>query len=305
MKTAEHKNYPLVSVIVLTLNQTDVTMDFLESSRKLTYPNYELLVCDMGSAVDPTEQINKAGFPHTKVLRSGTNLGCAGGRNWGVRQARGEFVFSVDNDTILTPGILEALIEPFMNDDSIAVTCPKIRFFHSPDTIQYAGFNPINPFTGRNSAVGSHEKDKGQHDTPGYTFSSHGCASMIRKSVFDKAGYFPEKFFFYYEEMDWSARVKKAGFHIYYQPAGLIFHKQSMTLGLQSPKKLYYMTRNRILYMRRNTAWYHFIVFALFFTFISVPKSVFTYLIKRQFGHLKSFLGGVFWNLTTSRHSVA
>lgn len=298
------KNSPLVSIVVLTLNQTDVTCEFLESTRKFTYKNYELLVCDMGSDVDPTEIINSKKFPNTKVLRSETNLGCAGGRNWGVRNAKGEYVFLVDNDTIVTPRLIEVLLEPFTENPGVVVACPKIRFYHNPEVIQYAGFNPINPFTGRNSAVGSNQIDKGQHDQPNFTFSSHGCASMIKKEIFDKVGYFPEKFFFYYEEMDWSARVKKAGYKIYYQPKGLIFHKQSMTLGLQSPKKLYYMTRNRILYMRRNTRISQLAVFVCFFTFVSVPKAVFTYLFKGQYQHLKSFMKGVLWNITTSKHSV-
>jgi GT2 family glycosyltransferase len=295
---------PLVSIVVLNCNQTDVTCEFLESTRKFTYNNYELLICDMGSEIDPTSQINAGNYPKTKVLRSETNLGCAGGRNWGVNQANGEFVFLVDNDTIVTPNLIEALLEPFYEHPEVAVVCPKIRFYHNPEVIQYAGFKPINPFTGRNAAVGSNQPDKGQHDQPNFTFSSHGCASMIRKEIFKKAGFFPEKFFFYYEEMDWSARVQRAGYKIYYQPKGLIFHKQSMTLGLRSPKKLYYLTRNRILYMRRNTGFFHFLVFSFFFFFISIPKAIFTHAIKGQYRHLTSFLKGIIWNLTTSKHSV-
>lgn len=302
MKTQESS--PLISVVVLSCNQTDVTCDFLESARALTYPNYEILICDMGSDVPAAAIIDGRQFPHVKVLRSETNLGCAGGRNWGVRQAKGDFVFLVDNDTTVTPNLLENLVQPLLNDESIAVVCPKIRFFHQPNVIQYAGFNPINPFTGRNSAIGSYEEDRGQHDVGRYTFSSHGCASMIRKSVFSKAGYFPEKFFFYYEEMDWSARVHNAGYNVYYQPQALIFHKQSMTLGLRSPKKLYYLTRNRILYMRRNTNLPRFVVFATFFAFFSVPKGLVTYGIKGQFRHLGSFLKGIVWNLGTSKQSI-
>lgn len=301
----DKKEFPLVSILVLNHNQTEITGEFLDSARSLTYPNYEILICDMGSIKDPTAQIATRNYPNTKVLRSEVNLGCAGGRNWAVKQARGAYLFLVDNDTKLTPDLLQVLLAPFEQDPSIAVTCPKIRFFHNPDIIQYAGFNPINPFTGRNSAVGSNELDDGQHDVPGYTFSSHGCASMIRKEVFNEVGYFPEKFFFYYEEMDWSARLKKAGYKVFYQPLGLIFHRQSMTLGLKSPQKLYFLTRNRILYMRRNTTRFQFFVFSCFFAVVSLPKGFFTYLLRGQHRHLSHFLRGIFWNLTTSKHSVS
>ncbi|HEX8333478.1 MAG TPA: glycosyltransferase family 2 protein [Segetibacter sp.] len=295
---------PFVSIVVLNCNQIDTTLEFLESTRKLTYPNYELLICDMGSKEDPTPKIKLHNFPNTKVLRSEVNLGCAGGRNWGVKQAKGEFLLLIDNDTIVPPDLLEVLLEPMFLYPEVAVSCPKIRFYQKPDVIQYAGFNPINPYTGRNSAVGSHQLDKGQHDEPNFTFSSHGCASMIRKAIFEKVGYFPEKFFFYYEEMDWSAQVHKAGYKIYYQPKGLIFHKQSMTLGLKSPEKLYYLTRNRILYMRRNTSLPQFLVFITFFILVATPKAVAKYLFTKQFAHLKSFVKGVLWNVTTSKYSA-
>src|SRR5690242_12839429 len=127
MLTAE---LPLISIITLTWNQTKVTCEFLESTRKLNYKNYEILVCDMGSDVDPTEEINSRNFPNTRVLRSEKNLGFTGGNNWGIRQSKGDFVFIVNNDTEVTPDLLNVLIEPFFDDSTIGVTCPKIRYFH-------------------------------------------------------------------------------------------------------------------------------------------------------------------------------
>jgi GT2 family glycosyltransferase len=297
------KEQPLISIITLTWNQTEVTCQFLESTRNLTYKNYEILVCDMGSEIDPTERITAANYPHTRVLRSEKNLGFTGGNNWGIRQAKGDFVFIVNNDTEVTPELLDVLIEPFFSDPSIGVTCPKIRFFQQPDMIQYAGFNPINVLTGRTTAVGSKEIDKGQCDVSGYTYGAHGCAMMVSREIIDKVGLFPENFFIYYEEWDWSARILKAGYHIYYQAKGLIYHKESITMGKQSAIKVYYHTRNRILYMRRNTSWYQFAVFISFFTLFSAPKAVITYLIKRQNEHLKSFVKGATWNLSASKYS--
>ncbi|MES1160894.1 MAG: glycosyltransferase family 2 protein, partial [Bacteroidota bacterium] len=248
------KDQPLISIVTLTWNQTEVTCQFLESTRNLTYKNYEILVCDMGSNIDPTAQINAASYPNTRVLRSEKNLGFTGGNNWGMRQAKGDFVFIVNNDTEVTPELLDVLVEPFFEDSTIGVTCPKIRFYQQPDMIQYAGFNPINTLTGRTTAVGSKEIDKGQCDVSGYTHGAHGCAMLVSREIIEKIGMFPENFFIYYEEWDWSARILKAGYHIYYQAKGLIYHKESITMGKQSAIKVYYHTRNRILYMRRNTS---------------------------------------------------
>jgi len=301
---AYKQHNPLVSIVTLNWNQTSTTCEFLESTRTLNYKNYEILVCDMGSAIDPTKQISEGAYPNTAVLRSLTNLGFTGGNNWGMRQAKGDFIFIVNNDTEVTSDLLDLLLEPFYKDSSVGVTCPKIRFHHHPTVIQYAGFNPIDLFTGRTTAVGSREEDRGQHDQSGYTHGAHGCAMMIRKEVINRVGMFPEKFFVYYEEWDWSTRIINAGYKIYYQAAGLIFHKESITMGKNTAQKVYYLTRNRILYMRRNTTAVQFAFFALFFGFISTPNAIIKFLLNKQTAHLVSFLKGVTWNFTTSKYSA-
>lgn len=294
---------PLVSIITLNWNQTKITCEFLESTRKFTYKNYEILVCDMGSDADPTKEINSHNFPNTRILRSEKNLGFTGGNNWGMRQAKGDFIFIVNNDTEVTPNLLDTLLEPFYEDSSIGVTCPKIRYFHHPNIIQYAGFNPINIYTGRTTSIGCMEVDKGQYDTSGYTWGAHGCAMMVKREIIEKVGMFAENFFIYYEEWDWSSRILKANYKIYYQAKSLIFHKESITMGRQSAIKVYYHTRNRILYMRRNTNFLQFSVFLFFFLFFTTPKAIINFSVKKQFNHLKSFLKGSVWNLTASKYS--
>ncbi len=299
----QKENNPLVSIITLNWNQTKVTCEFLESTRLLSYRNYEILVCDMASDEDPTDYINSFQFPNTKVLRSAKNLGFSGGNNWGIRQAKGDFVFIVNNDTEVTPELLTVLLEPFYKDAGIGVTCPKIRFYHHPNVIQYAGFNPINVYTGRTTSVGNKEEDRGQHDTPGYTFGAHGCAMMVKKEVIEKVGMFPENFFVYYEEWDWSSRIVKAGYKIFYQAKGLIYHKESISVGKNNPMKVYYQTRNRILYMRRNTTLLQFTAFISFFMLFTLPKGVIKFTAKKQFPHLKSFLKGSIGSLKVSKYS--
>lgn len=243
---------PLISIITLNYNQTDVTCEFLESTRQLHYRNYEILVCDMASDVDPSDKIPAGRYPNTRLLLSPENLGFAGGNNWGMQQAKGDFIFIVNNDTEITPDLLDRLLEPFYQDPAIGVTCPKIKFFHHPELIQYAGFNPMNTLTGRTTSVGIMEVDNGQHDVSGPTSGAHGCAMLVKREVIEKVGRFPEKFFLYYEEWDWSARILKAGFKIWYTAPAVIYHKESVSVGKTNPMKTYYHTRNRILYMRRN-----------------------------------------------------
>ena len=146
--------YPLISIIILNYNQTDITCEFLESTRNLTYPNFETIVIDNASKISPKAQIEAGNYPNIKLLENEVNLGFTGGNNLGIRLAKGEYIFVVNNDTEVTPNLLDILIEPFRNDPSIGVVSPKIRYFEQPDTIQYAGYNAMNLYTGRARAVG-------------------------------------------------------------------------------------------------------------------------------------------------------
>jgi hypothetical protein len=254
----------------------------------------------MGSSEDPEKIFNISDYPNARLLRNKINLGFAGGNNWGFQQARGEFIFIVNNDTNLTADIIQRLVEPFSQNPLIGIVCPKIKYFDDPRIIQYAGFRPMNPFTGRTSSIGDHETDKGQYNVSGTTNGAHGCAIMIKKEVIEKTGLFPENFFLYYEEWDLSARVQKAGYLIWYQSEATIHHKESMTVGRENPMKTYYLTRNRILYMRRNSAPFNFLVFSIFFILFTIPKTIITCLLSGDFIKLKWFLKGIGYNLVHS-----
>jgi GT2 family glycosyltransferase len=306
MKTLKDDN-PFVSIVTLNWNGTDVTCEFLESTKNFTYKNYEIIVVDNGSKEDPTERILAGNYPNVKIVKSPVNQGSAGGNNFGMRHMdpKYDFCFQVNNDAEVTPDLIEKCLQPFYDDKSIGVVCPKIRFHHNPTVIQYAGFNKMSMLTGKTTAVGSLEIDNGQHDVSGYTHSAHGCAMMVKREVIEKVGMMAEKYFVYYDESDWSARIIKAGYKIFYQAQGLIFHKESMSMGKQSAVKVHYMTRNRILYMRRHASVGQFAVFISFFTFLTVPKTVLKFAVTKQFTHLKSFVKGITWNLTQSKHSAA
>jgi len=293
---------PLISIITLNYNQIKVTCEFIESTKKLTYKNYEIILIDNASKENPTELITSQ-YPHVKLIVNDQNLGFTGGNNVGIRAAKGDYYFVVNNDTEVTEDLFERLLEPFNADSTIGVVCPKIRYFHNPTVLQYAGFTEINPVTGRNIGIGDKEEDLGQHDVGGYTAYAHGAAMLLRRDVVEKAGSLADIFFIYYEELDWSARIRRAGYTIYYQPKALIYHKESITMGKESPIKAYYHNRNRILFMRRNSTPFQFSLFLFFLTFAIIPKTFFKYVFKGQFTHLKNFIRGLAWNLSTSKHS--
>lgn len=291
------KSTPLVSIITINYNQYKLTCDFLRSLSKLTYRNFEVLVIDNASVDDTNEKI-KSEFPFVRTYRTTKNLGFSGGNNLAMKLAKGDFMFIVNNDTeIADANLLEKLLEPFEQDFTVGMVSPKIRYFDNPDVIQFAGYNKINSFTGRNSQVGDGEIDHGQYNTSGYTHYANGAAMMVKREVLEKVGIFTDHFFLMYEELDWSAQTIKYGYTIFYQAEVYILHKESMSVGKKSALKVYYNNRNRIMFMRRNAGFAGCSFFLFYFVVFTIPKNVMTFLLKREFDHLRSFLKAIQWNI--------
>lgn len=294
------KDAPLVSIVTLNFNTTAVTCDFLASLKtQNTYQPMEVIVVDNASREDPTAAFTAA-YEGVTVLRNDKNLGFAGGNNTGIRAAKGDYLFIVNNDTEFTPRLLEGLLDIFAEYPDAGIVCPKFHYFFQKGTIEYAGFEAMNIFTGRNGMVGSREEDRGQYDKIRETPYAHGGAMLVPRKVVDEVGGLYEPFFLYYEELDWSEQIRRKGYKIYYQPASLIYHKESMTTGKSSPLKTFYLTRNRILFMRRNIPWPGLMIFSLYFLCFTIPKNTLTYLVKGQRSHLRSFWKAIFWQFNPS-----
>lgn len=289
-------NQPLVSIITLNWNSAAVTCDFLRSIKEQnTYKNIEVIIVDNASKENPTHAFLSI-YPSAKIICNQANLGFSGGNNTGIRQAKGDYLFIVNNDTEFTAGLLEGLIKVFEQHPKAGIVSPKFHYFFKKGTIEYAGYTSVNIFTGRNNMVGSGEKDIGQYKEVTQTNYAHGGAMMVSKKVITEVGFMPEAFFLYYEELDWSVQIKKKGLQIYFQPNSLIYHKESMTTGKASPLKTFYLTRNRILFMRRNISLPGLSIFFIYFTLFTIPKNTLNYLLRRQTKHLKSFWKGILWH---------
>ncbi|WP_411275598.1 glycosyltransferase family 2 protein [Daejeonella sp.] len=290
------ENSPLVSIITVNYDQPEVTCEMLASLRALSYENIEILVVDNGSPkFDP--QIIKDKYPEIRLIKSKKNLGFAGGNNLAIREASGKYLFFLNNDTEVTRDCIEPLVGLFENDKSAGVVSPKIIFYNSDDTIQYAGSTEINPWTGRNKGIGSMEKDRGQFDVTSKTDLAHGAAMMVPKAVIDDVGLMPEIYFLYYEELDWCEMIKRQGYSCHYVGESMIYHKESISVGKSSLLKTYYINRNRLLFIRRNfigfQKWSSYFVFLA----LAIPKRSVTHALNGEWKHCSALWRGVFWNL--------
>lgn len=285
-----------ISIITVNYNGTRLTADLLKSVRKINYPNIEMIVVDNASDEDPSGHLKEV-YPGVKVIRSERNLGFAGGNNLGIQHATGKYYFFVNNDTELSPNIITGLLEVFRLHPDAGVVSPKFHYYFHPNIIEYAGYKKVSPWNGRNSMIGCREEDKGQYDQLAETHYAHGGGMMVPAKVVKKVGPLPGIYFLYYEEFDWCEKIKKHGYKIYYQYQSLIYHKESMTTGKRSILKTYYLSRNRILFMRRNSKPVAKAVFFLYLIFFTIPKNTVLYTLRKEKDHLQAFWKGIFWNL--------
>jgi len=244
-----------VSIITINYNGLADTCALLDT---ITFSDtMEVIVVDNASYNDEAGEIEKR-YPTVQVIRSDRNLGFAGGNNLGIKAAKGRYIFLINNDTIFKGEKsevriqIQSLINRLESSQRIGAVCPKIRFAWDSQPIQFAGFTPLSSLTLRNRSIGNGEEDRGQYDTAHPTPYAHGAAMMVKQEVIDKAGLMPECYFLYYEELDWSMMLSRAGYDIWYEPACTVYHKESKTTGQNSPLKTYYLTRNRLLLVRRN-----------------------------------------------------
>ena len=282
-----------VSIITINYNGLKDTCELIETL-PLEDKSIEVIVVDNASREDEVTALEQR-YPQIKVIRSDKNLGFAGGNNLGIQAATGKYLFFINNDTVLHRGerILQPLIDRLDSNPKIGAVCPKIRFAWNPLPIQFAGYTPLSRITMRNRSLGFGEADYGQYDTPHPTPYVHGAAMMVKREVIEQAGLMPECYFLYYEELDWSMMIRRAGYDIWYDPATTVFHKESQATGQDSPLRTYYITRNRLLFVRRNIQGLEKYLSYIYIIGIVGFKDLFKSLLRRRPDLAKATLKGI------------
>lgn len=243
-----------VGIIVLNWNNYADTIECVESVKKISYPQYALIIVDNGST-DGSENILRQKFPDLPLIQTGRNIGYAGGINTGVKyvlETGADYILILNNDTIVDPTAVEELAKAASDDKQIGMLSSKIYFYDRPNTIWYAGAT-FYPFLGWGRHRGYNKVDAGQFDVTEETGRPCGCSMMVTRELCERMGLLNEDFFCYGEEVDWSLRCRKAGFRVMYVPSSKIWHKvSSSTGGISTAVYLYYSVRNTLLCIDTN-----------------------------------------------------
>lgn len=294
----------LTSIITVNFNQPQVTIDFLKSVKSNTLADtVEVILVDNGSREDH-EETYRAVYPGLVYIRSAINLGFAGGNNLGIKVAKGDYLLLLNNDTEITANLIETMIAEFNSHPDIGILSPLLLYFDQPETIQYAGFTEMNYLTCRNKGIGNMETDKEQYDEDSReTGFCHGAAMMCRKADLESVGLMAEHFFLYYEELDWCEKFKKAGKKVWFTGKAKVYHKESISVGKESNIKTYFMTRNRMLFIRRNTGLLNILLFSIYYMLFACSKQIVVYLLKGRRDLIPWVFKGIIWNFTNSKNS--
>jgi GT2 family glycosyltransferase len=250
-----------VAVVILNWNGAEFTIPCIKSvSQSVCSPQW-IIVVDNGSRDNSPTKIKEA-VPGIVLVRNEVNLGFTGGCNAGILQAvkiaAPDFIWLLNNDTVVDKNCLKWLLEAVASVPSAAAATGKIFFQDEPTRLWYGGasFNPV-VFSARHR--GPHNRDQDSFRRPQFVPFVSGCCMLIRTAALERVGLFDDRFFAYYEDLDWCLRARRAGMALVYEPRAQLQHKVSATSrrltdkisgGTTTPFEHYHRTRNHFFVIR-------------------------------------------------------
>jgi GT2 family glycosyltransferase len=262
---------PLVHIIILNWNGIDDTLELLESLFKISYRNYSVIIVDNDSIDDEAERLERIYKDKVHIIKCRENLGFAGGNNIGIKYSlenKVDYVLLLNNDTKVNPDFLEILVNKYESTVKAGILAPRINYYSEPQKIWTEG-GYISRLRGSGFAYSDKlETEAGSFDKS-VTFVS-GCCMLISRDVLYEVGLFDEKYFLYTEDTDLCQRIINKGYKICVAPEAKIFHKVSnSTKNRNTALPLYYTTRNRLFFAKKNfRETYYITITYIFFTML-------------------------------------
>jgi GT2 family glycosyltransferase len=255
-----------VAIIVLNWRGLDDTLACLASLQAIDYPAVKIIVVENGSGDDSAEVI-RAAFPEVTLLEQNINYGYAGGNNIGMQYAKTlgvDYVLLLNNDVEVKPDFLSQMMPVAEQHRFVGIIGPTIYYFAHPEKIWSAG-GSVDWIRGITRMMGLNEQEVGQFGVkPRPVEWITGCALLIKMAVIEQIGGLDERFFAYYEEAEFCLRARRAGWGVIHVPTAKIWHKISPQARDASPQVNYYMSRNRLLFLKLTraglAAWFYTLI---------------------------------------------
>jgi GT2 family glycosyltransferase len=253
---------PTVGVALVNWNTGEHTLACIRSLLEARVRPSQVVVFDNASTDGSADTVAKA-FPDIDVVRSPSNVGFATGTNACVRRlmdAQLDFIWILNNDTIVDGECLAMLLERAMVDGDVGAATGKILYAGTSDRIWYGGAEWY-PWTFLPHHKGLGQTDRGQYQEPNDVPFISGCSMLVRLSVLKKLGLFDERYFAYFEDADWCRRAIRNGIRLRYEPNAVLWHAVSASVrkntdpgagGTVSPQMVYLSIRNHLFLIRQH-----------------------------------------------------
>ncbi len=243
-----------VAVVVLNWRQAETTAKCLQSLQSLTYPCFKIILVDNHSQDGSVERLSVR-FPSLTILETERNLGFAGGMNVGIRHAlahHADWIFLLNNDTTVASDVIDALLDASSRDGQIGVVIPYVFYAHEPQRRWSIGSRRA-PLTLATRDFGVGRVDSIDEEEPHPVDYAIGCAMLVRSEVFRDVGLLDERYFMYYEDLDFSLRVQRAGYSIWANPKAHVWHAVSTSTAEDIPLRKYHLARSSVRFFRDYT----------------------------------------------------
>jgi GT2 family glycosyltransferase len=205
--------------------------------------------------------------PRLTLVESGANLGFAGGNNLGTRYLLSDphldRFWYLNNDCVVMPGAIEAILGTFDSDPRIGMLGTTVRYYDAPDRVQAHNGARFSKLTGNGAFIqqGAHASapcdSKRVVDQTGFVF---GASLAVSRQLLETVGFMSERYFLYYEEIDWATRARPR-FRIGFARGATVFHHGGLTSGTKAERNGrsafadHHMLRSRLLFYRAHHPW--------------------------------------------------
>lgn len=244
----KRKNTQKLAIVVLTCDKPELLINCLACLKKQQVPGVELftIIVDNGSSKTNLKKINN-NLKDAILITNMKNYGFAKGINHGIRLALNldaDYILTLNDDTQFSADFLQKLLDQ-VKLHQVPIAGPKIIL---PNGLIWSKGGEINTRHYSGTLIGY-----GQKNTPGISVQKvdfiSGTALLVKKEVYSQIGLFNEDYFFYYDDVDFCTRARKAGYNSFLVPSVMLTHLENSTIGKNSPLHIYHSTLSHLIFL--------------------------------------------------------
>lgn len=271
-------------ILIVNYKSTNYSIELIKNLKKSSFKDFDILVFDNNS----NEDLSKLEKLKIKLIKNEKNVGLTGGVNKALNLIKNKYVLLLNPDIEIEKNTIKELLDLIKKDEKIAFVGGAIYNFKNKEKVDAFG-GKLNFFTG----IAKPLKNEYNIRELKYREYSDACVLIFNKKIFQELNGYDEKYFMYVETEDIQFRAMKKGYNVFINPKAKVWHRvYGSTGGKKSSFSIYYLTRNRFLFMNKHLNFFRYYIFLIINIFFILPMQFLLFLFRRQFYLIPSFLKG-------------